>query len=174
MGAARFLTLMLAAIAAGAAMPWPADAQCRLCGKPTATQEETAQSDDIQLEVETSLNFDRLILFGEGQGAAVIRPDGSSAAEGAVAQISPRAMVGTVTVHGQPSKAVRVDLPRRIELYSLSGSRITFDDVTSDLPSLPRLDSGGNLTFRFGGRVRISGDADGDYRGDLPITVEYQ
>jgi hypothetical protein len=174
MGAARFLTLMLAALAAAAAMPWPADAQCRLCGKPTTTQEETAQSDDIQLEVETSLNFDRLILFGEGQGAAVIRPDGSSAAEGAVAEVSPRAMVGTVTVHGQPSKAVRVDLPRRIELYSLSGSRITFDDVTSDLPSLPRLDAGGNLTFRFGGRVRISGDADGDYRGDLPITVEYQ
>jgi hypothetical protein len=174
MGAARFLAFTLAAIAAAAAMPWPADAQCRLCGKPTTTQEETAQSDDIQLEVETSLNFDRLILFGEGQGAAVIRPDGSSAAEGAVAEVSPRAMVGTVTVHGQPSKAVRVDLPRRIELYSLSGSRITFDDVTSDLPSLPRLDSGGNLTFRFGGRVRISGDADGDYRGDLPITVEYQ
>ena len=34
--------------------------------------------------------------------------------------------------------------------------------------------SAGNLTFRFGGRVQISGDADGDYRGDLPITVEYQ
>jgi hypothetical protein len=30
------------------------------------------------------------------------------------------------------------------------------------------------LSFRFGGRVRITGNADGDYRGDLPITVEYQ
>jgi len=56
----------------------------------------------------------------------------------------------------------------------VSGARITLDDVASDLPSLPRLDSAGNLTFRFGGRVQISGDADGDYRGDLPITVEYQ
>ena len=69
---------------------------------------------------------------------------------------------------------VRVDLPRRIELYSLSGGRISFEDVTSDLPSLPRLDSAGNLTFRFGGRLTITGDADGEYRGDLPITVEYQ
>ena len=45
---------------------------------------------------------------------------------------------------------------------------------SSDLPSLPRLDSAGNLSFRFGGRITISGDADGQYRGDLPITVEYQ
>ena len=46
--------------------------------------------------------------------------------------------------------------------------------MVSDLPSLPRLDSAGNLSFRFGGRLRITGDADGQYRGDLPITVEYQ
>jgi hypothetical protein len=91
-----------------------------------------------------------------------------------VTNVSPRAMVGTAVVHGMAGRAVRAELPRRIELYSLSGGTITFEDVTSDLPSLPRLDSAGNLTFRFGGRVRISGDADGEYRGDLPITVEYQ
>jgi len=38
---------------------------------------------------------------------------------------------------------------------------------------MPRLDSGGKLTFRFGGRIRVTGNADGDFRGDLPITVEY-
>ena len=64
-------------------------------------------------------------------------------------------------------------MPQRIVLHSVSGGEVTFDAVTSDLPSLPRLDSAGNLTFRFGGRLRISGDADGDYRGDLPITAEY-
>jgi hypothetical protein len=68
---------------------------------------------------------------------------------------------------------VRIEIPRRIELYSLSGGRISFDDLTSDLPSLPRLDPAGRLTIRFGGRLRISGDAEGDYRGDLPITAEY-
>jgi hypothetical protein len=67
-----------------------------------------------------------------------------------------------------------VELPRRIDLYSTSGDgQITVDDVTSDLPSLPRLDSAGNLTFHFGGRVTVTGGADGDYRGDLPITIEY-
>ena len=69
---------------------------------------------------------------------------------------------------------VRIELPQQIDLYSLGGSRIRFDEVVSDLPAIPHLDSAGNLTFRFGGRVRITGEADGAYRGDLPITVEYQ
>jgi hypothetical protein len=56
----------------------------------------------------------------------------------------------------------------------VNGGRITLDNLVSDLPASPRLDSAGNLEFRFGGRVRITGDADGDYRGNLPITVEYQ
>jgi hypothetical protein len=174
MGGPKFLALLLAALAGAAATSWPADAQCRLCDKPTTVQDQAASGDDIRLEIETSLNFDRLILTGEGQGAAVIRPDGSSTSEGNIAQLGPRAMVGTATVHGQPGKTIRVELPHRIQLYSLSGGTISFDDVTSDLPSLPRLDSAGNLTFRFGGRIQISGDADGEYRGDLPITVEYQ
>jgi hypothetical protein len=82
-------------------------------------------------------------------------------------------MVGTVLVHGDANRALRVELPRRIELYSLSGGRITLDDVTTDLKGTPRLDAAGNLSFRFGGRLIVTGDTDGQYRGDLPITVEY-
>lgn len=173
MGGRSFLALVLAATAAAAAAAWPANAQCRLCDAPSITRDETSAKGDVKLEVETSLTFDRLILFGEGEGAAVIRPDGSSAAQGSIADIGPRAMVGTVVIRGEPGRTVRVELPRRVELYSLGGGRVSFDEVVSDLPSLPRLDSAGNLTFRFGGRVRVSGDAEGEYRGDLPITVEY-
>jgi hypothetical protein len=167
----RFPAILLAAIAA--ATPLTAAAQCRLCDTPTTTRDEGGQDDDIRLDVETSLNFDRLILFGSGQGTAVIRPDGSSTATGTVAEMSPRAMVGTVVVHGQPGRMVRIDVPRRVELYSIGGGRITFDDLVSDLPSVPRLDSTGALTFRFGGRITITGDSEGQFRGDLPITVEY-
>lgn len=174
MGGPRFIALALAAAAATAATSWPANAQCRLCAKPTTAHDDPMNGGDVRLEIDSSLNFDRLILVGQGEGAAIIRPDGSSAAQGTVAQLGPRAMVGTVSVHGEPGRAVRVDLPQRIQLYSLAGGTITVDDLTSDLASLPRLDAAGNLSFRFGGRVRISGDADGEYRGDLPITVEYQ
>lgn len=136
-------------------------------------RDEPPADGQIRLEIETGVNFGRLVLFGEGSGAAVVRPDGSKAAQGTVANVSARAMVGTAVVHGEAGRTIRVELPRRIELYSVSGGRISFDEVVSDLPSLPRLDPAGNLTFRFGGRVTISGDADGQYRGDLPITVEY-
>lgn len=175
MGASKLQLLSLAAAAATAGMSsTPTGAQCRLCATPVTSREDSAAKQDVQIEVQSSVNFDRLILFGEGDGAATIRPDGSRAAEGAVTGVGPRAMVGTATVHGEAGRAVRVELPTRIELYSLSGGRIAFDDVVSDLPPMPRLDSAGNLSFRFGGRVKISGGAGGDYRGDLPITVEYQ
>lgn len=174
MGSCKVWAPVLAAMAAAAATAWPASAQCRLCDTPTTAQEQSTPEDQIRLEIESSLDFDRLILVGSGEGAAVIRPDGSREVQGSVADIGPRAMVGTAVVHGLPGRAVRIELPRRIELYSIGGGRISFDDVANDLPALPRLDSAGNLTFRFGGRLRLTGEAEGDYRGDLSITAEYQ
>jgi hypothetical protein len=100
-------------------------------------------------------------------------PDGERSATGSVATVSASAMVGSVTVHGEPNRAIRIEMPGSIQLYSLNGGRITVDRLETDLSGMPRLDPGGNLTFRFGGRLQISGDADGDYRGEVPITVEY-
>jgi Domain of unknown function (DUF4402) len=174
MNVLRHLALPLAGLAAAVAIPSPSDAQCRLCDQPSIDRPQDAPEGDVQLQIETNLNFDRLILVGAGAGAATIRPDGSTAAEGAIGELGPRAMVGTVLVHGDPGRAVRVELPRRIDLYSLGGGRMTLEDVETDLSGAPRLDAAGNLSFRFGGRLIVSGDADGQFRGDLPITVEYQ
>jgi hypothetical protein len=69
---------------------------------------------------------------------------------------------------------LRIDVPRRMDLFSLEGSRLTIDQVETDAPDVPKLDSAGNLTFHIGGRLRFLGDEDGSFRGDLPITVEYQ
>jgi len=166
----KHLVVALAAIVSSTV----AEAQCRLCDTPvTAATEQGSDGADVELRVESRLNFDRLILLGSGSGAATIRPDGSNGTEGSVMQLGPRAMVGTVDVHGQANRAVRVELPRRIELYSLTGGRMTLDDVSSDLPPSPHLDAAGNLSFRLGGRLVVAGDTDGSYRGDLQITVEY-
>ena len=167
---ARFL---LAAFLALAAIS-PADGQCRLCSTPVTSRTDDESNQAVTVEIESGLSFDRLVVLGAGSGVAELRPDGSRSAQGTVADIGPRAMVGTAILHGEPGRFVRVDLPPRIELYSLAGGEIAFDEVTSDLPAMPRLDSTGTLTFRFGGRIRITGDADGDYRGDLPIRAEYQ
>ncbi|HJU76734.1 MAG TPA: DUF4402 domain-containing protein [Sphingomicrobium sp.] len=166
------LGLAAAALAALASAPH-ALAQCRLCDTPTTSRNNETDSGEIRIEVETSLDFDRLVVDGEGEGSAIIRPDGSNFAAGSVTEIGPRAMVGTVVLRGEPGRTVRVELPRRIILYSLSGGQVVFEDVLSDLPSLPRLDSNGVLTFRFGGRLRVSGNSEGDYSGELPIIAEY-
>ncbi len=173
MGRIALRRLLIAATLPSLGAAQPASSQCRLCDSPTTVRQNEAGKGEVQLDVQTSLNFDRLILVGAGEGTAVLRPDGSSSSAGTIADVSPRAMVGTVQVHGEPGRIIRIDLPGRIVLHSLSGGEVTFDDVVSDLPSLPKLDSSGNLTFRFGGRLRIVGDAEGDYRGDLPITAEY-
>lgn len=168
------LAVALAAIATWIAALSPASAQCRLCDAPTRVGTDSGPtSGDVELRIESSLNFDRLIFAGAGAGAATIRPNGSSGAEGSVMQLGPRAMVGAVQVHGEANRAVHVELPRRIELYSMGGGKITLDDVSTDLAPGPRLDAAGNLSFRFGGRLIVTGDSDGSYHGDLPITVEY-
>jgi hypothetical protein len=152
----------------------PAGAQCRLCDQPTTVRaEDGPKGGDVELRIESNLNFDRLILGGPGAGAVTIRPDGSSQAGGSVLQLGPRATVGTVEVRGEPNRAVRVEMPHRIDLYSIGGGRMTLDEVSTDLPASPHLDAAGHLSFRFGGRLVVSGDTDGPYRGDLPITVEY-
>jgi len=172
-GRTPLLFPVLAAAALLAAGAGEARAQCRLCPAPTTEAEKLDSEDALQLEVEASLDFDRLVLLGSGTGAATLLPSGERSATGSVATVSARAMVGSVTVRGEAGRSVRVELPARVDLYSLSGGRITIEEIETDLASDPRLDSGGSLTFRFGGRLTISGDADGEYRGDVPITVEY-
>jgi hypothetical protein len=171
----KLLFLPVLALAAGmSTVPaLPAAAQCRLCDTPTTSRDEGTSDGPVSLEIETSLDFDRLILLGAGEGSATLLPNGERSVSGVISDLSGRAMVGSAVVHGEAGRAVRVDLPARIELYSLSGGRIIIENIVSDLPAAARLDSAGALGFRFGGRLRISGDADGEYRGDVPITVEY-
>jgi hypothetical protein len=167
-----FLSIGLIALAAIAASP-PARAQCRLCSTPTTSAEPDGAKSSVTLDVQAGLNFDKLIVLGPSGGTAVLRPDGSRQISGSIESISARAMVGDAHVRGEPGRTIRIDLPRRIELYSFSGSQIVIDEIETDLPSLPRLDSAGTLTFRFGGRLKINGEPEGDFRGDLSITAEY-
>ncbi len=150
-----------------------ARAQCRLCENPTTMPQTEGKDGPVDLQIEANLDFDRLIVMGGGDGSATIRPDGSRQVSGSVEAMSGRAMVGEARVHGEPGRSVRIDLPSRVELYSMEGSRISIDEIVTDLSAAPRLDSGGNLSFRIGGRVRLSGNSAGDFRGDFPITVEY-
>lgn len=172
-------TLALVPLAAIAVMGLtaPAPAQdvappCRLCAAaPEGGAERPATP--LRLEVETRLDFDRLVVVGNGTGSAELRPDGGRIASGSVTNISARAMVGEVVIRGEPGRYVRVDLPTSITLYGVSGGTIRVDSLVSDLPAMPKLDGNGQLQFRIGGNLKVQSDLDGEFRGDVRIDVDY-
>ena len=169
MNRAQPLCRLLALAAWTSVAPSPAAAQCRLCETPVTSPSVESKSKPISLDIETRLDFDRLILLGQGEGTATLLPNGTRSVSGVISEMSGRAMVGSAVIRGEPGRTVPVDLPQRIEIYSLSGGRISLEDVVSDLSIAPRLDGSGALSFRFGGRLRVSGDAHGSagYKRDL-------
>ena len=166
------LALCGATLLAAPALPQDVTAPCNLCS-PVQRPTEGRPDEPVKLEVEARLDFDQLILAGPGDGTAELSPDGSRKVSGSVTAISARAMIGEVTVRGEAGRLVRVELPSSIELHGFTGGVVRLESIRSDLPSMPRLDSNGQLSFRFGGIVRLSGEVDGEFRGDVPIDVEY-
>jgi hypothetical protein len=174
MSGRRFALLSPIALLAGAlAVPAAAPAQCRLCDTPVTQLGGSSDSAPIRLEVQARLDFDRVILADSSPGTARLSPDGSSSTSGSISALTGRAMVGSVIVRGEPGRLVRIGFPDSIMLYGLTGNSIRVRALTSDLPTSARLDSQGMLHFRFGGELEVRGDVDGDYRGDIPITVDY-
>lgn len=170
-----FALLTLMALLGGAlAMPAAAPAQCRLCATPTTEVSEDVAGQAVRIEVQARLDFDQVIITDSaGNGTARLLPDGSTSTSGSIGALGGRAMVGSVMVRGEPGRLVRVGLPGSISLYGLAGGSIRLDSLVTDLPAQPRLDSQGTLHFRFGGALHVLGNVDGDYRGDVPITVDY-
>lgn len=166
------LALAAAMGLAAPALSQDVEAPCRLCDTNSLLIDEKPAS-PISLDVEASLDFDQLILAGTGSGTAELGPDGTRIVTGTVTALSARAMVGEVIIRGEPGRLLRVDLPRNIELFGFNGGSIHIDSIRSDLPAAPRLDSNGKLSFRFGGVIRVSGDTDGQFRGDVRIDADY-
>ena len=174
MGRAFALFAPAALLVGAIAVAAPAPAQCRLCAAPTTEATVDSAQQVVRIEVQARLDFDQLVLMdGTAPGTARLLPDGTASTSGAIGAISGRAMVGSVIVRGEPGRLVRIGLPASISLYGLTGGSIQLDSLVTDLPAQPRLDSRGALQFRFGGALHVQGGAAGDYRGDVPITVDY-
>jgi Domain of unknown function (DUF4402) len=171
----NFAPLALTALLCGAlGMSAPALAQCRLCETPATDISDQSISPTVRIEVQTRLDFDQLVIMDAAlPGTARLLPDGTASTSGAIGALSGRAMVGSVVVRGEPGRLVRIGLPSVIELYGITGSSIRLDSLVTDLPAQPRLDAQGSLQFRFGGALHVNGNVEGDYRGDVPITVDY-
>ena len=168
----------VALVAAGLVAPAAVGAQevaapCRLCGPVATDSPDSRPTVPIRLEVATRLDFDKVVFGGTGEAQVALSPDGASRMSGAAAATGSRAMPGSVVIRGEPGRAVRIDLPRQVDLYGDGSGTIRIESIVTDLPSFPRIGDDGTLSFRFGGDLRISGDGDGAYRGSIDILVEY-
>lgn len=158
------------------AAPASAAAQCLLCGDadPAARSASRPAEAPLRVEVDTQLDFSR-VAVGAAGGTVDLDPlSGARRLSGDVIDLGGFAVTGTVTVRGEPGAAVRVLLPAAVDLEGGYGRSARVTGLVTDLAAAPRLGPDGRLQFRFGGRLRIAGLDDGDYRGRIPVTVEYQ
>ncbi|WP_260581559.1 DUF4402 domain-containing protein [Sphingopyxis sp. PET50] len=171
MGPRLFLAFaLLLAAPAGAA------AQCLLCGPDGGATGLAARKPEapLRVEVETQLDMGRVAAGAMGGEVELDPLSGARRLRGDVVDLGGFAVTGTVTVTGEPGAAVRVILPTSVDLESGRGRSARVSGLVTDLGAAPRLGPDGRLRFRFGGRLQIAGLDDGDYRGRIPVMVEYQ
>lgn len=168
------LRLFLAVLLASAS-PSVAAAQCLLCAqdKDGATAARRAEV-PLRVEVETQLDMGRVAVGAMGGEVEIDPMSGARRVRGDVVDLGGFALTGIVTVRGEPGADVRVILPATVDLEGGYGRIARLTGLATDLSAAPRLGPDGRLVFRFGGRLQVDGASDGDYRGRIPVTVEYQ
>ena len=154
-----------------------ASAQCRLCTdaeKQELKDKKTNNGKALHISITTSLDFDRLALTGPSGGAVTLDPDsGNRLVTGELRGLGGMWLSGTAEITGDPGRVVRIDLPSEVILRAPGGGQAELESLQTNLGASPRLDANGRLTFAFGGRLRVDGNAAGDYRGRIRITVNY-
>ena len=161
------------ALAAGLLLCAPAAAQdsCRLCyGDSTAKPGERP----LTIEIWADLNFSKLALTGRQGGSAELSAiDGTKRTTGEVIDLGGIAVTGHGRITGVPLREVRIDLPDTVAMSTPDGGQARLAQFTTDLPPHPQLDANGELEFSFGARLIINGSRGGNYRGRIPISVDY-
>ncbi len=152
-----------------------AAAQCLLCAQDKAAGIGARKAEvPLRVDVETRLDMGRVAVGAMGGEVEIDPASGARRVRGDVVDLGGFALTGTVTVRGEPGAEVRVILPASVDLESDHGRTARVTGLVTDLSAAPRLGADGRLQFRFGGRLQVAGLDDGDYRGRVPVTVEYQ
>jgi len=169
--------VLAAAIALVSAAPAAADdPACATCTSedPSPGQVFARETRPLNIEIESGIQFGRLALRGEGEGAAQIDPQtGESRAEANMIELGGMSFQGRARVTGEPLRPVRIEMPASVVLRSPDGTEARLGDFVTDLPAAPMLDANGELEFHFGARISSRGASGGDFRGRIHITVDY-
>lgn len=159
--------------------PGSAAAQCRLCAAPPAGASSTSASSQaetpLNIEITANLDFSRLALLNRAGGEVELDPQsGQRRISGGITDLGGLSLHGEGRLTGEPGRVVRVHLPERITLSAPNGSTADLVKLDTDLPAQAQLDSDGRLTFSFGGKLRVTGNASGQFRGRIAITADYE
>ena len=161
------------ALAAAILLCAPAQAQesCRLCyGDGSAAPGERP----LTIEIWTDLNFSKLALTGRAGGSAELSPiSGEKRTTGELVDLGGISVTGHGKITGVPLRPVRIDLPDSVEMTTADGGSARLAQFTTDLPPHPVLNANGELEFSFGAKLVLSGGHGGNYRGRIPISVDY-
>lgn len=165
------ITGLLVVVAAWAA---PAAAQCLLCAPVQAAAKKPPPT-AIAIQIETGIDFSRLGLIARNRaGNATIDPATGQRTVTGLLDLSGLPVEGTVTIRGAPNEIITVDMPPQVILTNSVGGTVRLTAITTTLKKTVKLDQNGALSFTFGGRLEVDGSADGDFRGRIPITVDYR
>lgn len=128
----------------------------------------------LRIEIESGIDFSRSALRGTIDGDALIDPQTGEKVVGPnMIDLGGLPYQGRARVTGKPLQPVRIDLPASVTLRSAKGAKAELSDFTTDIPGVAVLDANGELTFRFGARITTIEARGGNFRGRIPIRVEY-
>ena len=167
---ARILALTLAALLL-TALPASGQDACRLCysepgGKPGERP--------LAIEIWADLSFAKLAMTSRSGGSVEVDAQtGSKSTQGDMISLGGTPVTGHGRITGEPLRRVRIDLPARVAMSTPDGGSAELTDFTISLPANPSLNANGELEFSFGARLVIKDGRGGNYRGRIPISVDY-
>ncbi|MBN8484894.1 MAG: DUF4402 domain-containing protein [Sphingomonadales bacterium] len=166
----RSLALLIAALLLPAA-PALGQEACRLCyADPMAKPGERP----LTIEIWADLSFAKLALVSRSGGSAQVDAhSGGKSTQGDLIDLGGSAVSGRGRITGTPLRRVRIDLPARVPMTTPDGAVAELTDFTTNLPADPQLDANGELEFTFGARMTVKNGRGGNYRGRIPISVDY-
>lgn len=164
-------TALCAAVLLLFAGPVSGQDSCRLCyGDPGAAEGERP----LTIEIWADLNFSRLAMTGRDGGGVMLDPaTGTKSTFGEMSDLGGMAVTGHGRITGAPLREVRIELPEQVAMTTADGGRGEMVQFTTDLPQHPVLDAQGRLEFRFGAKLIVRGGRAGNFRGRIPISVDY-
>ena len=149
---------------------------CLLCtGEASPAVSIADRSVPLSIEITTKLDFSRAALPASGGGQIELDPQsGNKRVNGGMVDLGGAALAGTAIVHGEPGRAVRIDMPSSARMTSPAGGTVEITGLRTSLVGGSRLDSTGRLEFSFGGTLTVRGQVAGTFRARIPITAQYQ